>query len=81
LFILALPVALACWLTLVIFIIVSAVAREVWRPIRQFWSAPQRHRFEYSQYRYFSRSASGSDLAAALRPRASGEEEAMVPAE
>ncbi|HEX5184135.1 MAG TPA: hypothetical protein VFW19_13435 [Allosphingosinicella sp.] len=53
-FLLTLPVAFPLWLLLVLLLWMMLALRALWRPICSFWSAPQRHRYDYDPYsRYY----------------------------
>jgi hypothetical protein len=81
LFLLVLPVALPCWVALMAFAITVMTIADLWRPVRNFWSAPQRYRFEYGHYEYLwaGASESGRTERAIQPPRII--EPAMTPAE
>lgn len=53
-FLLLLPVTLPLWIALILVLWVMLAFRALWQPIVAFWSAPQRHRYDYGPYsRYY----------------------------
>jgi hypothetical protein len=49
-FLLTLPVSIACWLGLAVLVALVMAIRGGWHPIRDFWNASRRHRYSYSGY-------------------------------
>jgi hypothetical protein len=60
-FLVTLPAAIFCWVLLAVVLLAISVTRAVWAPLKEFWSAPPRHRLSYGQYEYIRRSIDPQD--------------------
>lgn len=49
-FLMALPLAVTCWLALLAAAICCRVASGLWQPIARWWNAPRRYRRHYGYY-------------------------------
>ena len=81
-FLLTIPVAAPTWAGLVFLMIGLAVAQGVWRPIRDFWSAPRQYHYRYGHFGYHPYSRGRAKPAGAeSRGLLAIREETFIPAE